>query len=168
ALGELARRYVSAYGPATIADLSAWSGLPIAEARTAVAGAKASLTEVTIQGQPGFVLKDQLQQTATSATPDVRLLPAFDTYLLGYRRRDLAVPRELQARLQRGGGWIHPAVVVNGRAIAAWSLRKSGGRGMVSVEPSGPITRAIRAGIDLEVADIARFLDLSLELEIAR
>ena len=39
---------------------------------------------------------------------------------------------------------------------------------MVSVEPSGPITRAIRAGIDLEVADIARFLDLSLELEIAR
>ena len=168
ALGELARRYVAAYGPATIGDLSAWSGLPIAEARTAITGAKASLTEVTIQGQPGFVLKDRLQQTAPAATPDVRLLPAFDTYLLGYRRRDLAVPRELQARLQRGGGWIHPAVVVNGRAVAAWSLRKSGGRGTVSVEPSGPITRAIRAGIDLEVADIGRFLDLSLELEIAR
>ena len=168
ALGELARRYVAAYGPATIGDLSAWSGLPIAEARTAITGAKASLTEVTIQGQPGFVLKGRLRRTATPATPDVRLLPAFDTYLLGYRRRDLAVPRELQARLQRGGGWIHPVVVVNGRAVAAWSLRKSGGRGTVSVEPSGPITRAIRAGIDLEVADIGRFLDLSLELEIAR
>jgi hypothetical protein len=59
-------------------------------------------------------------------------------------------------------------VVVNGRAVAAWSLRKSGGRGTVSVEPSEPITRAIRAGIDLEVADIGRFLDLSLELEITR
>jgi hypothetical protein len=37
----------------------------------------------------------------------------------------------------------------------------------VSVEPSGPITRAIRAGIESEVSEIGRFLDLSLELEIA-
>jgi hypothetical protein len=168
ALAELARRYVAAYGPATIGDLSAWSGLTIAEARAAVAGAKASLRDVTIQGQPGFVLRDSLQRTATPATPDVRLLPAFDTYLLGYRRHDLAVPPVLHRRLQRGGGWIHPAVVDNGRAVASWSLRKSGGRGTVSVEPLGPITRAIRAGIDSEVADIGRFLDLSLELEIAR
>jgi hypothetical protein len=168
ALAELARRYVAAYGPATIGDLSAWSGLPIAEARTAVTGAKASLTEVTIQGQAAFVLRDRLQQTATPATPEVRLLPAFDTYLLGYRRRDLAVPPPLQRRLQRGGGWIHPAVVVNGRALAVWSLRKSGERGVLTIESSGPITRAVRAGVEAEVADIGRFLDLSLGLEIAR
>ena len=167
ALAELARRYVAAYGPATIGDLSAWSGLPMAEARMAVTGAKASFTEVTIQGQAAFVLRDRLRQTAIPATPDVRLLPAFDTYLLGYRRRDLAVPPALQRRLQRGGGWIHPAVLVNGRAVAAWRLAKSGGRGTVKVEPSGPITPAVRAGIESEVADIARFLDLSLVLEIA-
>ncbi|TMD46368.1 MAG: winged helix DNA-binding domain-containing protein, partial [Chloroflexi bacterium] len=83
-----------------------------------------SLVGVTIQGQPGFVLKARLKRVTTSATPQVRLLPAFDAYLLGYRRRDLAVPPSLQRRLQRGGGWLHPAVVVNGRAVAAWSLRK--------------------------------------------
>jgi hypothetical protein len=59
-------------------------------------------------------------------------------------------------------------VVVNGRAVAIWSLRKSGGRSTVRVEPSGPITRAVRAGIESEVSDIGRFLDLSLVLEIAR
>jgi hypothetical protein len=89
----------------------------------------------------------------------VRLLPAFDTYLLGYRRRDLAVGPALQRRLQRGGGWLHPAVVVNGRAVAAWSLRKTGGRGQIQIEPFETLTRAVHAGIEVEVADIGRFLD---------
>jgi hypothetical protein len=114
------------------------------------------------------VLKGRLRRETTSPTQQVRLLPAFDTYLLGYRRRDLAVPPALQRRLQRGGGWLHPAVIVNGRAVAAWSLRKSGGRGQIQIEPTEPITRAVRAGIEAEVADIGRFLNLSLALEIAR
>src|SRR4029077_1889841 len=112
ALGELARRYFAAYGPATVGDLGAWSGIAMAEARSAVTAAKARLAEVTVQGQPGFALKEQLERSTTPAALDVRLLPAFDTYLLGYRKRDLAVPLPLQRRLQRGGGWLHPAVVV--------------------------------------------------------
>jgi hypothetical protein len=121
-----------------------------------------------LHGRPGFVLKTRLRLTATPTKTDVRLLPAFDTYLLGYRRRDLAVPLSLQRRLQRGGGWIHPAVVVNGRAVAAWGLRKSGSEcAQVLVEPSLPLSRTVRAGIDAEVADVARFLDLRVTLEIA-
>jgi hypothetical protein len=169
ALAELARRYFTAYGPAAIEDLSAWSGLPTGEARSAVSGARAALSEVTIQGRPAFGPRHRLKRERTDEKTDVRLLPAFDTYLLGYRRRDLAVPLRLQHRLQRGGGWLHPAVVANGRAIATWSLRKSGGRGgRVLAEPFEPISGALRAGIEAEVADIGRFLDLRLELEIAR
>jgi hypothetical protein len=167
ALGELARRYFAAYGPATVGDLVAWSGIAMAEARSAVTASKASLAEVTIQGQPGFVLKAR-QRVTTASTHSVRMLPAFDAYLLGYRRRDLAVPPALQRRLQRGGGWIHPAVVVKGRAVAAWSLRKSGGRAEIQVEPFETITRTTRAGVEAEVADIGRFVDLPIRLEIAR
>lgn len=162
ALVQLARRYIAAYGPATVEDLAAWSGLPVGDARSAVSGARAGLVEATVQGRPAFALKDRLEQLVTRAATDVRLLPAFDTYLLGYRRRDLAVPLPLQRRLQRGGGWLHPAVVVNGRAVAAWSLRKSGGRGKVVVEPFALISDAARAGIEAEVKDIGRFLDLRL------
>jgi len=167
-LAELARRYVAAYGPATVEDLRAWSGLPMIDARSALHGARASLIEVVIEGQPGFVLKQRRRLDAKPVKTDVRLLPAFDTYLLAYRRRDLAVSQPLQRRLQRGGGWLHPAVVVNGRAVAAWSLRKSGSRaGRVLVEPSELLPRTVRASIDAEVADIARFLDLRLAVEIA-
>lgn len=167
-LAELARRYFAAYGPATVEDLSAWSGLPMFEARSAIKGARAGLSEVIINGAPGFLLRGRLRRDAKRLKTDVRLLPAFDTYLLAYRRRDLAVSQPLQRRLQRGGGWLHPAVVVNGRAVAAWSLRKSGsGADRVLVEPSEPLPRTVRAGIDAEVTDIARFLDLRLAVEIA-
>ncbi len=163
ALAELARRYFAAFGPATVEDLSAWSGLPMSDARSAMTGARAGLAEVMIQGRPGFMLKQRLKLDATPLKTDVRLLPAFDTYLLGYRRRDLAVPLPLQRRLQRGGGWLHPAVVVNGRAVAAWSLPKSGGQnGRVTVDRFGPMSPAARAGIETEVDDIGRFLDLHL------
>jgi hypothetical protein len=168
ALGELARRYFSAYGPATVEDLAAWSGISIAEARAAVAGANASLSDVTIQGKQGFILKDRRKRLPMPARSQVRLLPAFDTYLLGYRRRDFAVPALLQRRLQRGGGWLHPAVVVSGRAVGAWRLRKSGGRGHVEVELFGRISAAVRAGIETEVADIGRFLDLHLRVNFTQ
>ena len=166
ALAEFARRYFAAFGPATVDDLSAWSGIPMAEACSAVAGARPGLRDVTIQGKQGFAGKRE--RVISSSTPQVRLLPAFDAYLLGYRRRDLAVPPALQRRLQRGGGWLHPAVVVNGRAVAAWGLRRSGRRAFVDVEPVEQITRAVRAGIDAEVADIGRFLDLDVSPEITR
>jgi hypothetical protein len=162
ALAEFARRYFAAYGPATVDDLCAWSGIPMVEARSAVAGARAGLRDVTIQGKPGFVRKDRLESATNLSVPQVRLLPAFDAYLLGYRRRDLAVPPALQRRLQRGGGWLHPAVVVSGRAVAAWSLRRSSRRAHVDVDPVERITRAVRAGIEAEVADIGRFLDLDV------
>jgi len=166
AFAELARRYFAAYGPATVEDLSAWSGLPISDARSAVGGAIASLTEVSVHGRPGLVLKQQLRLTSTPRKIDVRLLPAFDTYLLGYRRRDLAVSPPLQRRLQRGGGWLHPCVVVDGRAVAAWSMHRTGRRGRLSIEPFEALPRAVRDGVDHEAADVGRFLDIEVELEI--
>ena len=166
ALAELARRYFAAFGPATVDDLGAWSGLPISEVRSGIAGARASLAEVSVQGKPGFVPKQRRALRAASVRTDVRLLPAFDTYLLGYRRRDQAVSPALQRRLQRGGGWLHPAVVVDGRAVAAWSLRRSGLRGRLAVEPFEALTKAVRAGVDNEVADVGRFLGISVQSEV--
>lgn len=166
ALGELARRYFAAYGPATLDDLVVWSGLPVSQARSAITVAAPSLTEVKVGHQTCFVLRERLAGDRPPSPPTVRLLPAFDTYLLGYRSRELAVPATLERRLQRGGGWRHPAVVVDGRAIGAWSLRKSGMRGEVLVETLAPIGRSTRQGIEAEVADIGRFLGLVLSYRL--
>jgi len=132
--------------------------------------ARPALAEVKVEGRSCLVLKERIKSVRErlSAKKTVRLLPAFDTYLLGYRSRELAVPVPLERRLQRGGGWRHPAVVIDGRAIGAWSLRKGGGRGQVLVEAFESVDGAVRAGIEAEVADIGRFLDLQLMADISR
>jgi winged helix DNA-binding protein len=167
-LGELARRYIAAYGPATLDDLVAWSGLPVSQARLAIASALPALAEVKAGGRSCFVLKARTSGLSRRppATPTVRLLPAFDTYLLGYRSRDLAVPAPLEPRLQRGGGWLHPAVVMDGRVVGAWSLRKAGGRTQLAIETLAPIKGALREGVVAEVGDIGRFLGLELSYRL--
>ena len=49
ALGELARRYFTSHGPATLADFTWWSGLSAADARAALASARSQLQPITIE-----------------------------------------------------------------------------------------------------------------------
>jgi hypothetical protein len=160
AVGQLARRYFSAFGPATLEDFVSWSGLPVARARAALADVRPALEEVAIRGQAAFLPKGRLREWLghEPAKPSVRLLPAFDTYLLGYRRRELAVSPDLQRRLQRGGGWLHPAVIREGRAIGIWKLRQGGRERRVVIELEEPATATLRREIEREVADLCRFL----------
>jgi hypothetical protein len=82
----------------------------------------------------------------------VRLLPAFDTYLLGYADRSATVPPEHLARVWLGGGWLHPVVLVDGLAAGTWRLERRD----VVVEPFGDVPR----GLDEEIGDVRRFLAL--------
>jgi hypothetical protein len=77
----------------------------------------------------------------------VRLLPAFDTYLLGYRDRSHAVPEQHAKRVWPGGGWIHPVVLVDGVAAGTWNLE--------GVDAWAPIPEE---GLAEEIRDVERFL----------
>jgi hypothetical protein len=44
----------------------------------------------------------------------VRLIGQFDEYLLGYRSRDLILSPKFAKRIQAGGGFVQPAVLVDG------------------------------------------------------
>jgi Winged helix DNA-binding domain len=130
ARAELGRRYAAGYGPATPADLAAFSGLQE-------------------RGQAPFLQAAAMQERCL--TPNLRLLPSFDPYLLGYRGREHAVAPEHARRVWPGGGWLHPVVLVDGRAAGTWRLRD----GAVEVDAFGPIPDEPLAA---EAADVARFL----------
>jgi hypothetical protein len=86
----------------------------------------------------------------------VRLLPSFDPYLLGWRDRALALPAEHARKVFPGGGWLHPAAVVDGRAAGTWRRGRRPER-RVEVEPFEPLAPAVSAALDAEAADMARF-----------
>lgn len=95
----------------------------------------------------------------------VRLLPAFDTYLLGYRTRDLTIPRPFERRLNAGGGIIHAVALVAGLAVASWHLNRRALFELV-VEPFEELSPAVLPGLEAETADLSRFLNRRVELVI--
>jgi hypothetical protein len=160
ALGELARRYLGAYGPAEPRDLAAWSGLPVGEARAAWSLVAGELAEVGVAGEPAWLLASRAGWLAEPGpdAPLVHLLPGFDVYLLGYRGRALAVPEERARSVWTGGGFVKPTLTVNGWAAAIWATTKTRQRLKVTVEPFDELSGEVRAGLEAEAADLGRFL----------
>lgn len=104
----LARRYLTAYGPATARDFATWSGLPVPAARRAVDAVATATFEV--EGTELLAVDD------VPGCREVRMLGEFDAYLLGYQDRR----QELPPSIFPGGGMLRPAVVKAGRAIGSW------------------------------------------------
>ncbi|WP_134116081.1 winged helix DNA-binding domain-containing protein [Kribbella kalugense] len=127
----LARRYLTAYGPATARDFATWSGLPVPAARRAVDAVATTTFEV--EGTELVAVGD------VPGCQEVRMLGEFDAYLLGYQDRWQELPRSIFP----GGGMLRPAVVEAGRAIGTWRHAD------LSVDAP--------ADVSAELKDLARF-----------
>jgi len=169
ALAELARRYLAGHGPAAVEDFASWSGLPAADARTGLEAVGEELVEVAVAGRPAWLPRSRAGRLDEPSTPDdlVRLLPAFDPYLLGYRDRSLVVAPERERDVHPGGGVIRPAVLVDGRLAGTWRTRKRSSGLLVEVSPFGPLTAEVRAALASEADDVGRFLGVPTTLRVA-
>jgi len=166
---ELARRYLAAYGPASPDDMVAWSGLPMSEIRAAWKRIADSIVEVEVTGQLAWLPKTHLARL--DEFPDhplvVRLLAGFDTYLLGYRNRDIAVAPPFAKRINAGGGMIRPALLVNGQAVGTWKSPQRKKQLDVVVEPFEQLSPGVQPALEAEARDIARFLGIpAVELDV--
>jgi len=168
ACAELARRYLTAYGPAEPDDLAAWSGLPMSDVRAAWKSIAHHLIDVEVAGRHAWMLKehlDWLDEFPTQA-PIVRLLPGFDTYLLGYRSRNLVVSPQYARHINAGGGMVSPTLIVDGQALGTWKLQRQKSRLDVVLMPFEELAAEIQPGLEAEVQDIVRFLGMPAGLQV--
>jgi hypothetical protein len=96
-----------------------------------------------------------------------RLLPRFDTYLLGYRGRDLALTPEHATRIMPGGGILHAAVLVDGRVAGRWQLKRTKRSAEVTIEPFEALPSDVTPLLEAEVEDIGRFLGRQASMTVA-
>jgi hypothetical protein len=155
ALAELARRYVRAFGPATDRDFGYWSGLALRDVRAGLDAISTELEEVRVGAERMVVLG----RIPRLPRPDrVRMLGGFDTYLLGYKDRGFATGAEHRETVSGGGGGgIYPVIVRDGVVEAGWRVSRKRGGLEISFNDPDSIPREIRAPVDAEIADIARF-----------
>jgi hypothetical protein len=122
ARAELARRWLTAFGPAPLADLQWWTGWPKSEAGQAVADLDAR--EVDLDGATGVVLPDDRETTSEAGTW-AALLPALDPTVMGWLDRGWFLGDHEKALFDRTGN-AGPTVWLDGRIVGGWAQRRDG------------------------------------------
>ncbi len=165
---EMVRRFLATYGPSTADDLGRWLGLRGAEPKRMLRAVEDELAEVEVGGQASWLLAADLDAlTAASKPTSVRLLPAFDPYVVGFRPRQLFVEAEHGPRVFRRQAWFSPVVLVNGRAAGIWERERRGNAFEIRIEPFARLNPATRRTLSHEVDRLADFLDAPAELSVA-
>jgi len=168
ALAEVTRRYLGVYGPATAAEYSRWWGpRRPAQATRYLRALGEEAVEVDVEGEPHWALARDIEEIARRAPVGaVRLLPAFDPYVIGSARDVAAIlAPEHKARVHRPQGWISPVLVVDGRIEGVWSHDRARGRVAVRIEPFTELPARVREGAEAEAERLAAFYGEELSLE---
>ncbi|HWG39659.1 MAG TPA: winged helix DNA-binding domain-containing protein [Candidatus Acidoferrales bacterium] len=152
---ELFRKYLRAYGPATLQDFAHWSLISMAEVR-----ALRPLLDSEIAEHNGLLLLREDMKILQATSPEmnsVHLLPYFDVYLLAHRFKEHFLKPQFYKRVYRNQGWISPVVLINGEIAGVWSYKLS--RKAVEIEVElfarvGPRTRKQIRDRAKELADL--------------
>lgn len=162
ALAVMARRYLSAYGPATKGDFARWWGTWPGVGNAAWSALKDELVTVAVDGASMQILEKDIDSLRMAHIDEpVQMLPGFDTYLMGYTKRDHLVDREYASRVSRTAGWISACVLLNGQVIATWTHVVKNGTLQVTVTPF----RRMAASITSEVKKRALTIGDALSAE---
>ncbi|QFU90359.1 winged helix DNA-binding domain-containing protein [Amycolatopsis sp. YIM 10] len=148
---EMVRRYLAAFGPATVADARSWSGV-------------SGLPEIFEQLRPElrtyadesgrelFDLPDRELPSADLPAP-VRLLPEFDATLLAHADRTRVMTGPIRRQVCQGDA-VAATVLVDGTVAATWTRDRAGA---LTVVPLRPLSADDREAIEAEALRLLAF-----------
>jgi hypothetical protein len=115
ALAELTLRYFTSRGPATIQDFSTWSGLTMADCKIGIESVKGKLIYET-HGVDTCYFAEQPKKRISNV---IHLLPIYDEYIMGYKRREaiLQVFNSLKQKPELG---YDNTIVSDGQIVGTW------------------------------------------------
>jgi hypothetical protein len=118
ALAELAARYFTSHGPASVQDFKWWSGLPAALAQRAVEMIKSKLKEIKTSTQTLMYAESGFYEPRIKP---VYFLPAFDEFMISYKDRSASIAPRFIGKAITSNGIFRPIIVRNGQVIGTWS-----------------------------------------------
>lgn len=137
ALAEVARRYFTGHGPATLQDFAWWSGLTVGDARAGLEMVSSRFVQETTDGQLYWSSPDVPAVGDTS--PAAFLLPSFDEYLVGYRDRSAVLDPLHAKQAAPRGGMLSATLVLDGQVVGTWKRTLKRDKVVLQVAPfSGP------------------------------
>ena len=154
---SLVMRYFAAFGPATVADAQAWSGLQ--GLRPLVDSLRPKLTTFRDgRGRELFDVPDGPRPDEDTPAP-VRFLPEFDNVLLGFQDRSRVIAAEFRPFVFLSGLRVTSTVLVDGFVAATWKIESAKKRTSVVVQLLAKQPKRVVNEIAAEAEQVARFVE---------
>lgn len=146
------RRYLGAFGPATRADVSQWSGVPIRDLEPGFEALR--LRRFRDERDRELLDLPRAPFAAADAPAPPRLLPRWDELLLAHKDRTRVLPDEYRKAVIQRNGDVQQAFLVDGVVAGLWT--RDGDR--IRLEPFAPLPRTARRELEDEAARLHSWL----------
>jgi len=157
ALGQLFRRYLEGYAPATVSDFSHWSGLPVDLAKQAEREA-GELERFEVEGMKGIRLALPGHDGIPPNPLGVKLLAKFDPLILSHRDKTLFIHPNDRTKIFRIAAQVEASVLSEGFACATWRLERKAKTAVIRVEPFRPLKIRETGRLEKEAAAMGKKL----------
>ncbi|CAN5355460.1 winged helix DNA-binding domain-containing protein [soil metagenome] len=154
---ELIRRYLAAFGPATVMDVQKWSGLN--RLKDFVKEMKPELRSYRDEsGKELLDLPDAPLPPAEIPAP-VRFVPDYDNLVLAHAGRRRMIPDEYRSRIFLSAARVRATFLVDGFVQGAWKIEKSKGTATLVIEPFIALSKEDRDALAEEGEQLVRFVE---------
>jgi winged helix DNA-binding protein len=153
ARAELIRRYLAAFGPASVKDLGVWSMMHVPELKASLALLEPLRRFRDEQGRELFdIPRAPLPHPETPAP--VRFLPKWDNVLLAHADRTRVLPEPYRKRVIGQNGDVAQTFLVDGFVAGVWRVENE----RVVTEPFARLARSAQRELADEAALLEAFL----------
>lgn len=160
ALQASVERFLSAYGPATLADLMQWSGQRrIGVMRAAVKALGDRIVELAGPDDETYLDLAGLDLPPADAPAPPRFLARWDSLLIAYAskgRARLVDPVRAPAIYKKNGD-VLPTFLIDGMVAGLWSVETLKGRAVLRIDPFAAIPPKERAALSDEAERLVHY-----------
>lgn len=160
---QLLKKYLHGYGPASAQDFACWSGMLTSEARQIIEETN-DVKQVQLEGSHAelWILKEDIKTLDgidLEAEVPPRLLPKYDSYLIGHKNRARIIQDEMLKKVYRPVvGEVAATVLVNGRIVGTWMSKKTKKTLQILVKPLEKLTERTLSSLKSVANELAQFI----------
>ena len=169
ALAELVRRYLGSHGPATVKDMSWWSGLTMTDVRHAIDVLGDEVARDDVDGL-SFVSASSERSVRPPAVGGAHLLQTYDELVVGYTESRFHGDAVGDLAREAWNDRTYPTGVflLHGRVFGHWRRTLDAKRIRVAIHTYADATAADERALGSATKRFGRFVGLPVEVEISR
>jgi hypothetical protein len=156
-LERLVRRYLAAFGPASVTDIQTWSGLT--KLKEPIGRFKDDLVTYRDEQRRELLDVPDAPLPGEDAPAPERFLPDYDNLLLSHQKRTRVVADEHRKRVYLPGLRVAPTFLVDGFVAGTWTVEKAKGTATLVIDPFAKLPKKSRSALVEHAERLVRFVE---------